>query len=253
MNLNVLIIEDEALAADRLESMILEIAPDFKILAKIGSVKEAVKWLTTHSADLIFLDIQLSDGLSFGIFDQVTVQTPIIFTTAYDQYAIKAFQLNSIAYLLKPIRKNELMESLQKYQTLKSAFAIDFERLLSNLQGKKPEYKKRFLIQTGDKIRKIEITDIAWFNALDKGVYIRTFQNQSFPAESSLDSLEQQIDPSRFFRINRKYLVNMDSIANMVAWSRGRIKLELKPKADDEFDTVVSVDRSAGFKKWLNS
>lgn len=253
MNLNVLIIEDEELAADRLESMIRDIDPGFTIMAKIGSVKESVKWLSTHTADLIFLDIQLSDGLSFGIFDRVNVQTPIIFTTAYDEYAIKAFQLNSIAYLLKPIRKSDLMESLQKYQALKSAFTIDFERLLANLQGKKPEYKKRFLIQTGDKIRKVEISDIAWFYALDKGVYLRTFQNHTYPAESSLDSLEQMVDPSQFFRINRKYLVNMEAIANMVAWSRGRIKLELKPKADDEFDSVVSIDRASDFRKWLNS
>ncbi len=253
MNLNVLIIEDETLAADRLEGMIREIAPEYRILAKIGSVKESIKWLTTNSADLIFLDIQLSDGLSFSIFDQVTVHTPVIFTTAYDQYAIKAFRLNSISYLLKPIRKNELIESLQKYQNLKSSFNIDFERLLADLQGKKPEYKKRFLIQTGEKIRKIEIADIAWFYAQDKGVYMRTSQNHTYPAEGSLDSLTQQVDPAQFFRINRKYLVNMDAIANMVAWSRGRIKLELKPKVDDEFDSVVSIDRTIDFRKWLNS
>lgn len=253
MNLNVLIIEDEELAADRLEGMIREVAPGYVVLARIGSVREAVRWLSSHIADLIFLDIQLSDGLSFAIFDQVSVQTPVIFTTAYDEYAIKAFKLNSIAYLLKPIRKQDLMESLQKYQALKSAFTIDFERLLANLQGKKPEYKKRFLIQSGDKIRKVEVTDIAWFNAMDKGVYMRTFQNHTYPAESSLDSLEQQLDPSQFFRINRKYLVNMEAIANMVAWSRGRIKLELKPKADDEFDSVVSIDRASDFRKWLNS
>ncbi len=253
MNLNVLIIEDEALAAERLESLIREIDPEIHILAKLPSVREAVKWLSLNQADLIFLDIQLSDGLSFSIFDQLTINTPVIFTTAYDQYAIKAFQLNSIAYLLKPIRKNELQESLQKYQSLKSAFSIDFERLLANIQGKKPEYKKRFLIQIGEKIRKVEVADIAWFYAQDKSVYIRTFQNHSFPAESSLDNLEQQIDPAQFFRINRKYLVNMDAIANMLAWSRGRIKLELKPKADDEFDSVVSIDRSTDFKKWLNS
>ena len=251
--MNILIVEDESVAADRLEALIHEIAPDFKVLAKIGSVKESVKWLMNNTADLIFLDIQLSDGSSFNIFDQVSVHTPVIFTTAYDQYAVKAFQLNSIAYLLKPIRKNELLESLQKYKTLKSAFSIDFESLLARLQGKKPEYKKRFLIQTGEKIRKVEITDIAWFYAQYKGVYIRTFQDQSFPAESSLDNLEQQIDPAQFFRINRKYIVNMDAIANMVAWSRGRIKLELNPKADDEFDSVVSIDRASDFRKWLNS
>jgi DNA-binding LytR/AlgR family response regulator len=253
MKLKVLIIEDESLAAERLESLICEIDPEIKVLAKLPSVREAIKWLSINQADLIFLDIQLSDGLSFSIFDQITVNTPVIFTTAFDQYAIKAFQLNSIAYLLKPIRKNELQESLHKYQSLKSAFSIDFERLIANIQGKKPEYKKRFLIQTGDKIRKIESTDIAWFCAQDKCVFIRTFQNQTLPADSSLDSLEQMLDPAQFFRINRKYLVNMDAIANMVAWSRGRIKLELKPKTDDEFDSVVSIDRTSDFKKWLNS
>lgn len=253
MKLNVLIIEDEALAAERLESLIREIDPEIHILAKLPSVREAVKWLSLNQTDLIFLDIQLSDGLSFSIFDQITITTPVIFTTAFDQYAIKAFQLNSIAYLLKPIRRNELQESLQKYQSLKSAFSIDFERLLANIQGKKPEYKKRFLIQTGDKIRKIETSDIAWLYAQDKCVFMRTFQNQTLPADSSLDNLEQLLDPAQFFRINRKYLVNMDAIANMVAWSRGRIKLELKPKTDDEFDSVVSIDRSSDFKKWLNS
>lgn len=253
MNLNVLIIEDEALAAERLESLIKEIDPEIQISAKLPSVREAVKWLSVNQANLIFLDIQLSDGLSFSIFDQVTINTPVIFITAYDQYAIRAFQLNSIAYLLKPIRKNELQASLQKYRLLKSAFSIDFEDLLANIQGKKPEYKKRFLIQTGDKIRKLETNDIAWLYAQDKSVFIRTFQNQTLPADSSLDNLEQLLDPACFFRINRKYLVNMDAITNMVAWSRGRIKLELKPKTDDEFDSVVSIDRSSDFKKWLNS
>jgi DNA-binding LytR/AlgR family response regulator len=206
-----------------------------------------------NSADLIFLDIQLSDGISFSIFEQVSINTPVIFTTAYDQYAIKAFKLNSISYLLKPVRKSDLAESIQKYRTLKTAFSIDFDVLLAGIQGREPDYKKRFLIQTGDKIRKIEVSEVAYFFVLDKGVYLRTFQGNSFCVEYTLDRLETMLNPSLFFRINRKYLVNMGSIANMVAWSRGRIKLELKPKADDELDTIVSIDRSADFRKWLNS
>ena len=153
--MNVLIIEDEKLAAEKLESMLLEIDPEIRIMAKPGSIKESVKWLLQNSADLIFLDIQLSDGISFSIFDQVAVSTPVIFTTAYDQYAIKAFQLNSVDYLLKPIRKSDLAESLQKFRNLKLAFTIDFDVLLSQIQGKQPEFKKRFLIQIGDKIRKV--------------------------------------------------------------------------------------------------
>lgn len=251
--MNVLIIEDESFAADKLERMLKEIDPSINVLDKLGSIKESAKWLFGNNADLIFLDIQLSDGISFSIFDQVSINTPVIFTTAYDEYAIKAFQLNSISYLLKPIRKNDLAESLQKYRNLKSAFSIDFDLLLANIQGKEPEYKKRFLIQIGDKIRKVDVSEIAYFYVLDKGVYIRTFQGNSYSIEYTLDKLESILNPSAFFRINRKYFVNMDSISNMVAYSRGRVKLDLKPIADDELDTVVSIDRSAEFKKWLNS
>jgi DNA-binding LytR/AlgR family response regulator len=208
--------------------------------------------LLQNSADLLFLDIQLSDGISFSIFDQVAVNTPVIFTTAYDQYAIKAFQLNSISYLLKPIRKSDLADSFQKFRNLKSAFSIDFDALLSQIQGKQPDFKKRFLIQIGEKIRKVEVSEIAYFYVLDKGCYMRTFQGNNYPVDYTLDRLETMIDPSAFFRINRKYFVNMDAISNMVAYSRGRIKLDLKPRADDEFDTIVSIDRSSDFKKWLN-
>jgi len=251
--MNVLIIEDESLAADKLEHMLKEVDPTINIISKLGSVKESVKWLLQQKADLIFLDIQLSDGISFSIFEQVAINTPVIFTTAFDQYAIKAFQVNSISYLLKPIRKNDLSESLKKYQTLKSAFSIDFDMLLANIQGREPDFKKRFLIQTGEKIRKIEVSEIAYFYVLDKGVYMRTFQGNNYSVEYTLDKLESILNPSSFFRINRKYFVNMESIANMVAYSRGRVKLELKPAADDELDTIVSIDRSADFRKWLNS
>lgn len=248
-----LIIEDEALAADKLEKMLLEIAPTLIVAGKTGSIKDSVKWLMQNHADIIFLDIQLSDGISFSIFEQVAVRTPVIFTTAYDQYAVRAFRLNSIAYLLKPIRRSDLEESLQKYNTFRSAFSIDYDSLLAQLQGKEPGYRKRFLVQTGNRIRKIEVADIAWFNTLGKGVYMKTSQGQSYPSEFSLDGLESLLDPAVFFRINRKYLVNIDAIAAMTAWSRGRIKLELKPKADDELDAVVSIDRSAAFRKWLNA
>lgn len=250
--MNVLIIEDEALAADRLEKMLLEITPEIKVLAKLGSVKDSVKWLMLNTADLIFLDIQLSDGISFSIFEQVSVPTPVIFTTAYDQYAIKAFQLNSVSYLLKPIRKNDLAESLQKFKLLKSAFSIDFGSLLSSLQGRKPEYRKRFLIQIADKFRKIEIEEIAYFHASDRSVFLTTLDGHTYDVDLSLDTLENSVDPSQFFRINRKYLVSMKSITNMFAWSRSRIKLVLKPLAQTETDTIVSIDRTTDFKKWMN-
>jgi DNA-binding LytR/AlgR family response regulator len=246
------IVEDEALAASRLEKLLSDVAPEINVVARLSSVKEAVKWFTLNSADLIFLDIQLSDGLSFSIFEEVTVNTPVIFTTAYDQYSIKAFQLNSIDYLLKPIRKGELQKSLQKYNSLKSAFKIDFENLLAGIQGKTESYKKRFLIQVGSKIKTIETTDVAWFYADGKYVFLKTFAGQNYPVDFSLDKLENMVDPAQFFRINRKYMVNFDAIEGMVAWSRSRVKIKLNPPADDETETVVSIDRSPEFKKWLD-
>ncbi|MDN3687501.1 LytR/AlgR family response regulator transcription factor [Cyclobacterium jeungdonense] len=252
-SLTVLIIEDEQIAAEKLESLLLETASDIRIMAKLGSIKESVRWLEQNRVDLIFLDIQLSDGISFSIFDWVEVSTPIIFTTAYDQYAIRAFQLNSISYLLKPIRKTDLIQSLQKYRDMKSALGIDFDSLLAQMQGRQPDYKKRFLIQIGEKIKKVDVEEVAYFFVLDKSIFIRTHDGSRFPLEYSLDKLEALLDPTYFFRINRKYLVHMDAISSMVAYSRGRVKLELNPKTEDPFDAIVSIDRSADFKKWLNS
>jgi len=250
--MRVIIIEDEELAAERLEKMLIETAPETEVIAKLSSVKESVKWLTLSKADLIFLDIQLSDGLSFSIFEQITVKTPVIFTTAYDQYAIKAFNLNSVSYLLKPVRKNELTEALQKYKSLKSAFSIDFENILSAVQGKQPDYRRRFLIQIGDRFRKIEAEEIAYFYAMEKCTFLKTFEGNSYPLDLSLDNLVNVIDPSQFFRINRKYVVNMRSIKNMYAWSRSRIKIILSPSVDEDSDTIVSIDRAADFRNWLN-
>lgn len=250
--MKVIIIEDEELAAERLEKMLVGTAPGTEVIAKLGSIKESVKWLTLNKADLIFLDIQLSDGLSFSIFEQVIINTPIIFTTAYDQYAIRAFDLNSVAYLLKPVRKNDLSEALTKYKSLKSAFSIDFENLLSSLQGNKPSYRKRFLIQVGDKFRKIEAEEVAYFYAMEKSTFLKTPEGVSYPIDISLETLVNTIDPSRFFRINRKYIVNITAIKGMFAWSRSRIKIVLNPPADEEDDTIVSIDRSSEFKAWMN-
>ncbi len=250
--MKVLIVEDEPLSAERLEEMIKQVMPLCQIIGKTQSVKETVKWLMTNQADLIFLDIQLSDGLSFSIFEQVTISTPVIFTTAYDQYAIKAFHLNSISYLLKPIRKKELEAALEKYRSMKSVFAPDIEGLLQTLQRKEPGYKKRFLIQVGEKIKKVEVSEVSCFYAMDRYVFLRTFDNHSYPVEFTLDQLGELLDPSRFFRINRKYIVNMDAIKQMTAWSRSRVKLQLTPPPDDDMETIVSIERAADFKKWLD-
>lgn len=251
-DMDILIIEDEKIAAEKLERLLLEVDPTIQVKAKLESIKKSVSWLMKNNVDLIFLDIQLSDGISFSIFNQIHTNTPIIFTTAYDQYAIKAFELNSIAYLLKPIRIKDLEASLQKYKTLRSSYAIDFNHLLKQIQGKELEYKKRFIIQISDKLSKIEVADVAYFYVLEKAVYLKLFRGNAYPVDFSLDKLEELLNPNEFFRINRKFLININSISKMTALSRSRVKIELTPLPDNDSDTIVSIERASNFRKWLD-
>ncbi|MGQ1891041.1 LytR/AlgR family response regulator transcription factor [Thermophagus sp. OGC60D27] len=249
--MEVLIIEDEKIAAEKLERMLQKLDATIKVKAKVESIKKSINWLLKNPVDLIFLDIQLSDGISFSIFNQLQINTPIIFTTAYDQYAIKAFQLNSIAYLLKPIRIKDLEASLNKYKTLKSSFAIDFDNLLKQIQSKQPEYKKRFIIQIGVKLIQVDIAEIAYFFVFNKSVYMKLFRGNSYPVEFSLDKLEELINPNDFFRINRKYIINIKAISKMTTLSRSRVLIELTPHPENNLETIVSIDRASNFKKWL--
>jgi DNA-binding LytR/AlgR family response regulator len=236
--------------------MIQDFNPDIKILAELESVAESVKWFKSNpEPDLIFLDIHLEDDLSFAIFEQVNISSPVIFTTAFDEYAIKAFKLKSIDYLLKPIVHEELAAALKKYEQFSGLHrnAVNLQSLYNLLTGNEKKYRERFSISVGAKIKMVEVDDIAYFFVMDKGVYLRTNQGNTYNVDFTLDKLEEMLNPANFFRINRKYLVNISSIANMVSYSRGRVKLELKPKADEEFDTIVSIDRSSDFKKWLNN
>lgn len=250
--MKVLIIEDEPLAAEKLTSLILELHSDFQICGTIRSVLEAVRWLQTNTADLIFLDIQLSDGLSFRIFEEIHVSTPIIFTTAYDQYAIRAFDVNSIDYLLKPIQKVELKQSLAKFQELRSYGSEELLAVLKHLKNEHIGYKNRFLITIGEQLKTIRTIEIAYFFARDKAVYLRTFSAKDIPIDYSLEQLETELDPSEFFRINRSCLLNIQAIEKMYSWSSSRIKLTVNPPSDDDSVTIVSVKRTAEFKEWLN-
>ena len=246
------IIEDEKLAAERLEGLIKEIDSSWEIIAKLPSVEQSIKWFKNNKADLIFLDIQLEDGLSFSIFEKIKINTPIIFTTAYDEYAIRAFKLNSIDYLLKPIKKSELTESLQKYNNFKAPLLMDYKEIFESLLKKEINYKKRFLIQFGQKIKKVDTDEIAYFYAMEKSVFLMTFQKSSYPIDYSLDKLMEIIDPEQYFRINRKLIVNIKSIKNMIPFSRSRIKLVLEPTEVKEIEALVSIERSADFKKWMD-
>ena len=251
--MKILIVEDESLAARRLEKMVGELQPTWKVLGKTSSIDETVAFLRETQVDLIFLDIQLSDGLSFEVFNQVEVNTPVIFTTAYDEYALKAFDMNSLAYLLKPIRKDRLAEAIGKYQKVKEVWSGDMTWLMKQVQGQAPVYRERFLVQVGERFVRIETADIAYFYAMAKHVFVTTFSNRSYPVDYSLDALEKMLEPARFFRINRKLILQMDAIKDMHAYSRGRVKISLQPPPEDEIEAIVSGERSAAFKSWMNT
>jgi two-component system response regulator LytT len=250
-SLKVVIIEDERIAAKNLEKLILEIEPDILVLAILSSVKLAVEWFSFNHADLVFMDIQLSDGLSFKIFDQISFTSPVIFTTAYDQYAIKAFKSNGIDYLLKPIDSSELETAIKKFRTLTKNTA-DYTLIKNLLEGIKPnlDYKQRFMVQAGNKIRSIPVIEIGYFYFLDKSVFLCTNDNHNYPTEYSLDKLEEMLDPDNFFRINRRMLVSIKSIIKISSLSKSRIQLEISPAFNEE--VLVSFNKTHLFREWLD-
>jgi two-component system response regulator LytT len=252
--MKVLIVEDEISAAKRLEKLIRETDPSFEVLDFIESVEDSVKWLETHEKpDLIFMDIHLSDGSSFDIFRETEVNTPVIFTTAYDEYAIQAFKVNSVDYLLKPIKKAELKQSLDKfieiYQAKRGWSQNDLSQLLATVSAPREQYQKRFLIKYGEHIKTVEISEAAYFYIEARITMMKTHTGKNYPVDYNLDQLESILDPQQFFRINRKYIVNIDAIEKMYTYSKSRVKLELVPEAIE--DTIVSSERSARFKVWL--
>jgi len=252
--MNIVIIEDEELAAQRLEGMIRSFDPGINILAKHESIEEAVNWFRSHpEPDLIFLDIHLEDGLSFQIFEQVPVKSPIIFTTAFDEYAIKAFKLKSIDYLLKPITQEDLNTAILKYKdwnTTSKSF-IDVGALFELISNRSKSYKSRFSITVGQKIKTIDIGDIAYFYS-EEGITFMVCRDKSeYPVDYSLEKLMDELSPKDFFRINRQFIVGMKSIANVHVYPKSRLKVELNPMT--RMEVFASIDKVVNFKEWLNS
>jgi two-component system, LytTR family, response regulator LytT len=250
----ILIIEDEAPAAQRLEKLLKQIEPDSIILESIVSVTTAVKWLGENPApDLIISDIQLADGLSFEIFKTVPTLCPIIFTTAFDQYAIEAFKVNSIDYLLKPIKKEELTIAINKMKQLTAANQappLDISKLLLALSpAQNSNFKNRFAVKFGEHLKTIETKDIVYFYTEDKINFLTTKENKRYITEYNLDTLETMLDPKIFFRINRQYIICIHAIAEMFSYSKSRVLIKLNPPARHE--TIVSTERSGEFKGWL--
>jgi DNA-binding LytR/AlgR family response regulator len=251
-----LIIEDEKPAAQQLMRL-LERSTEFNgsIEGPIESIEAAVEHLGNHGDyDLIFMDIHLVDGPSFEIFKSIEPPAPIIFCTAYDQYALEAFKLNSIDYLLKPIEPEELDRALVKFSRLyqNSESRLSADAILEMLSGSKetPQYKQRFIIKIGDRILSLASAELAYFYSADKATFGSTVDGKDYPLEYSLDQLEGMLNPEDYFRVNRKYLISHKSIADMRSYSGSRIKLELKH--NDDSDLLVSRDKTADFKLWLD-
>ena len=250
-----LLIEDEKLAAEHLQKLLGEVNADIEIMKVIDSIEQSVSWFTLNPLpDLLFLDIQLSDGLSFEIFNHVNINCPVIFTTAYEEYAIKAFKVNSVDYLLKPVRADELRFAIEKFRALP---ANDKEAIDPSLKYKVDQmlkmltqsYKKRFVVNAGPHLRSVETETINCFYSLERSTYLLEAIGKTFDINYSLEQLETLVDPQMFFRISRKYIVNINAIKDMIMISSSRLKLKIANSGDD--DILVSQGRMKEFRKWL--
>jgi two-component system response regulator LytT len=256
--MQLLIIEDEGLAAEKLSKTIKEIDPSINIVGITDSIDASVNWLQHNPApDLILMDIELADGQSFEIFNRVDVKSPVVFTTSYDEYAIKAFKVNSVDYLLKPIKKEDLIASFQKLHKLKNLYAgnampvPDFRNLIKELQeqNKPREYRERFLVKHGQRLISVETDDIAFFYTDEKINFFKTKSNMKYIVEYTIDELENFVHPKRFFRINRQFLIAANCIENIHNYFNGRLLLHLKPSIDKE--VIISRERVNDFKEWM--
>lgn len=250
--MNVIIIEDEKPSARRLQRMLKTI--DFEAEIMLHSVEESIEWFKNNKhPDLIFLDIQLSDGLSFEIFEAIEIKSAVIFTTAYDEYALQAFKLNSIDYLLKPIDEDDLKTAVEKFKVRtpqKQSVTLDFndiKKLLVNPIER--EYKKRFSVKVGQHLKLINIEDIECIYSENKGTYVYTSEGRNYLLDVTLDQLDDELEPHVFFRISRKYYVNINAIKDMVSYTNSRLQIKLN--CFNEQDIIVARERVKDFKNWL--
>ena len=251
--MNLFIVEDEQPALERIKKLLSKIDGSIHIMGEAVSIKDAVNWLQRNpSPDLILMDIQLADGESFEIFKEVKVKSPVIFITAFDQHALQAFKLNSVDYLLKPIKEEELAGAIKKYKLIfadRKNTPGDYEKLLEALKEERKDYQKRIIIRFGETIKTVAIDDVAYFYTQEKTNFLRTRERMDYPVDMTLDETEKILDPAKFFRINRQCIININAIDKMVVVSKSRVKLTLNPPS--QIETIVSTDRSSTFKDWL--
>ncbi|NEN22685.1 response regulator transcription factor [Cryomorpha ignava] len=252
--MNLLIIEDEEQAAKKLRRILKDLLPNAFMHGALESVEDAVEWIKDNpNPDLIFMDIHLADGLSFEIFTKIEVSSPVIFTTAYDQYALRAFKLNSVDYLLKPIEKEELEKALKKYETHFSKPKWpegSNQRYITTKTDYENKYKQRFISKIGDKIVAVNTEDIVFAYSENRATYLKNEDGKNFLVDFSLEQLENLLDPEMFFRLNRQYISRFEGIEKMVSYSNSRLKIWLKHC--DNADIVLSREKTRLFKEWID-
>jgi two-component system, LytTR family, response regulator LytT len=256
--MKILIVEDEELAVKKIQKTLAGVAPDSEVVAVTDSILSTVNWLEENPApDLILMDIELSDGQSFEIFNQATIKSPVIFTTSYDEYALKAFKVNSLDYLLKPIQKEDLEAALQKLTQMKELYKADekpevsIDNLVKELQQKlqPKEFRKRFLVKHAQKLVSIEVDDIAYFFSDGRLNFFKTYDNKKFVVDYTMDELEDMLDPDKYFRISRSFYIAVNSVDQIHDYFGNRLLLHLKPVVDKE--SIVSREKVTDFKKWM--
>ena len=248
--MEVIIVEDEKHAREHLERMLLDLRPECKVLATFDRVDTASEWLSNHQPDLIFLDIHLADALCFSIFEKTEVRSPVVFTTAYDHYAIRAFEVNSIAYLLKPYDKTDLGRALEKYEQFHRPEPDTLEILQQALSQSNPTYQERFIVKKGERIASVKVVDVAYFEGEDRYVSLVKNDGKKYFVDYKLSELEEKLDPKIFFRLNRSFICHFDAISEIFSVSKSRVQVELDPPSDRKI--IVSTDNTRLFKAWLD-
>ena len=247
----ILLIEDELPAAKRLSKLINDTAPDFEIAQVCDSIESSIQYLNTNlQPDLIFLDVQLGDGLSFDIFKQVDITCPVIFTTAYDEYVFRAFELNSIDYLMKPIHQDALAKSIEKFRKISQTSLSDWKFLSTLVDTEKNTFKQRFLVYVGSNLLSVPTSDAAYFYSIERSTFLVSKTGKTYSLDYSLDKIEGMLSPKEFFRVNRQFLVSLSAIKKILVLSKSRMKVALEPTATE--DVFVSNGRAHEFRLWLD-
>ena len=257
--MKILIVEDEPLAVKKLQRTLSVVEEDAEVIGVTHSIKSTVEWIQANPApDLVLMDIELADGQSFEVFNQVEVPGSVIFVTSYDEYALKAFKVNSVDYLLKPIKKEDLQAALDKFKQLKKLYSAqpslnmqNLEGLLKELYGKvaSKTYRKRFLVKNGNKLTSIETGEVAYFFTEGRLNFFKTASNKKFIVDYSIDELEEMLDPEQFFRINRSFVVSLNSVSQIEEFFGNRLALKIIPDQDKE--VIVSREKVSEFKRWM--